>query len=189
MGWMYTHRDKGQSNLDWFRREFCPGDLALGKEPRLLDVATKNGVAYGAWQDDDGQVSALVILTNWVPKDYFNFGYKAMEESMGPCEVDCPERIFNLLTPLPAMEEGEKNTTLSYAHSWRESVRERIAARKARAKVSYGDKVRFASPLTFTSGAQRQILTWIKGSMFKDERGSVYTIPSWRDRYAYEVVS
>ena len=63
MGWTFTNREKGTSNIDWFRREFNPS------EPhRIIDMATKNGVAYAAYRTRDDEVRALVILTRWVPK-------------------------------------------------------------------------------------------------------------------------
>jgi hypothetical protein len=41
-------------------------------------------------------VFAAVILTS----NAGGFGYKSMDESMGPNEVDCPVRIMKLLTPI-----------------------------------------------------------------------------------------
>src|SRR5262245_28338027 len=106
MGWVFTHREKGQTNLDWFRENLC------GSEPeRLIDCATVGGafkgVAYCAYrtkavpEGEPERVVALVILTQWVANDYYNFGYKDLDEGMGPSEDSCPKRIFDLLDPLP----------------------------------------------------------------------------------------
>lgn len=43
---------------------------------------------------------AAVALTHTNNRDYFNFGVKTMEESMGPCEDHCPASILSLFSPL-----------------------------------------------------------------------------------------
>ncbi|MGO7251699.1 hypothetical protein ACCS63_35795, partial [Rhizobium brockwellii] len=72
---------------------------------RILDSAIVGmNTYYAAAQvmtDGKGsEIFAVVCLIRWNPrnKDGEHFGYKDMEESMGPCEDDCPERILRLLT-------------------------------------------------------------------------------------------
>ena len=43
-------------------------------------------------------VFAAVILISNTKKH--GFGYKDMDETIGPCQSDCPERIIRLLTPI-----------------------------------------------------------------------------------------
>ena len=47
----------------------------------------------------DGATFAVVCLVAWNPraKDGFIFAYKDMDETMGPNEAECPERILALL--------------------------------------------------------------------------------------------
>src|SRR5512145_779521 len=115
MGWTFLHREKGISNIDWLRGEFST------YPENVLDVATKNGTMYVAYRTPviEGEVRALVILTRWVRGDYYNFGYKDMDETQGPNEDDCPRRIFELLTPL---KPGESE----WAESWRARVQARL---------------------------------------------------------------
>jgi len=71
------------------------------------------------------------------------WGYKDIDESCGPCEVNCPLYLINEASPVP---EG-----LKYAAEWRESVRayhanKRIGPKFVRGlkvgdKFQYGDKV------------------------------------------------
>lgn len=169
MGWTFTHREKGTSNLDWFRGEFAGGS------GELLDLATKNGTAYGAYRTQDGEVRALVILTRWVPKDYYNFGYKDMDETQGPNDDDCPKRIFDLLTPL---KEGEDK----WAAGWRERVQEKLS----RPKVTKGMNVRF--PAWRYTGGDYGVCKYLgKSNLFLTDRGMV-RFRGWRNG-PYEVVA
>lgn len=61
------------------------------------------------------EVRALVCLVNYNPKarDGYIFGYKDMDETMGPYECDCPEVILDLLTP----------TQSDNARQWRDNCR------------------------------------------------------------------
>jgi hypothetical protein len=63
-------------------------------------------------------VFAAVILISNTQKH--GFGYKEMDESVGPYECDCPDRIMRLLSPI------EDIPSPSYAAEWRA----RVAARK-----------------------------------------------------------
>jgi hypothetical protein len=65
-------------------------------------------------------VSAVVCLTSTNNKDYFNFAYKDMDETMGPFKYDCPKGILDLLTP----------TENEYALQWRQACRDNLAAKK-----------------------------------------------------------
>src|SRR3546814_2436397 len=68
------------------------------------------------------------------------FGYKDMEESMGPCEDGCPESILNLLT----------STDNENALDWRRRCLAKLQQRTR--KVEDGDRVKLADALTFTDG-------------------------------------
>ena len=56
-------------------------------------------------------VTAAIVLFNFNKKEY---GYKDMDETMGPYNYDCPIRIINLLTP----------TTNEFALEWRKGCLE-----------------------------------------------------------------
>ena len=65
-------------------------------------------------------VTAAICLTSTNNKDYFNFAYKGMDESMGPYRYDCPKGILDLLTP----------TESEYANEWRKACYENLAKKK-----------------------------------------------------------
>lgn len=179
MGWTFTHRERGTSNIDWFRENLC------GSEPeRLIDVATKAGVAYCAYRSKpDDEVVALVILTRWVRGDYYNFGYKDMDEGMGPCEDDCPRRIFDLLDPLPP-EQADPSVERNWAAQWRARVQERLN----RPTVRKGSLVRF--PEWRWRGGDYGICEYVGGrrgtNLFLTSRGRV-RFQGWRNG-PYEVI-
>lgn len=90
-------------------------------------------------------VFAAVILVRNNARD--GFGYKDMSEAMGPCEVDCPDRIMRLLSPISEIPRP------GYAADWRARVAqrkaERIAARVRTAELTPGTRLRTVRPLRF----------------------------------------
>jgi len=147
MGWTYTHKDSEQSVREFFEKEFNyqRDDGTFGK---ILDCAVVNmRTAYIAYQtktnqDLEAKVIAIVCLLDYSPRDYHNFGYKDMDESMGPCEDHCPERILRMLSPLPDDE------SLKYAKEWRE----RCWSYARRPKLKDGMVIKFSNPIEGHNG-------------------------------------
>ena len=69
-------------------------------------------------QTGERKVTAAIVEFKFNKKEY---GYKDMDETMGPYHYSCPERILNLLTP----------TTNEFALKWRSTCRERQKRTKA----------------------------------------------------------
>lgn len=174
MGWTYLRKDEDTTAAEFLRKEFTSTNC------EVLDVAVKLRTAYAACRNTKtGEVFALVVLLDYRPKDYYNFGYKDMDETMGPYECDCPERILKLLTP----------TDHEYALGWRERCWARIKARAAKPKLTDGCKVRFAQPIEFTNGDKLDTFEVEKdGRYVRFWNGYTrYNITGWADR-EYEVV-
>lgn len=176
MGWSYTHRAKGTSNLDYFRAE----GWAEGYE--LLDGMTVGSTFYGALRRPDGLTEAVVILTRWAPRDEFNFGTKSMTEAWGPTEARCPDRILDMLSPtellygVPEYETEERNGTThlhgkngaAWAIEWRKACRDQN--RRVRA-VRKGTVIRHAGSLYEAVDLRRNLF---RGG------GILYRFPHWR---------
>lgn len=118
-------------------------------ESKVLKSYMKGNVYYAAVSlktPEEECVYAAVFLTNYSPRatKEFNFAVKEMDETVGPCYYDFPEKYLKLLTP----------TTSKYALSWREEVARRIESKKKLAKVKKGDKIKFISTCDMTSGAK-----------------------------------
>lgn len=89
---------------------------------------------------------AAVFLTYYSPKarNGYNFGYKDMDETMGPHYYDFPEKYLNMLSP----------TTSKFALEWREEVKQNIERKKRIAKLKVGTQIKFKSPIETTSGVK-----------------------------------
>ena len=177
MGWYYSHRDKGMTTID-----YLVADGALVRE-KVKASSTQNGVCYIAYEFEPGRTTAFVFLTNWA-SGYYNFGYKPMEESMGPNECTASKKVMEALSPLkdlftPSEEEG--------SYQWAKRWREECWANLNKPKLKPGDTVRFAQPLEFTNGDKLDTFTYEKGSRFRSGYG-VYTITKYKDR-DFEVVN
>ena len=150
MGWTTTYKPSYITTREFLVDRFTDdGEKHCWK---VLDVAIKNRrTAYMAIERTSKQtgqriVFAVVCLLQYWPKaSYENFGFKDMDESMGPCERDCPERILKLLTP----------TDSKFAQQWREACWENIRRRKAIRGLKVGDLVEFEEPVLFTDGSRR----------------------------------
>lgn len=153
MGWLYMPRSSmgghpsAKAYLDaQFTYERPREDGSSHGLKVLASVCPGNRIYYAATQvitdGKPGEVFAIVCLVRWNPRDKegFVFGYKDMEESMGPHEADCPARILDLLTP----------TDKEYALDWRQRCRANLE-RRAR-KLADGDRIRLPEPMKFTDG-------------------------------------
>jgi hypothetical protein len=185
MGWSTYHRPAGQTDREHFQGEVREGLT-------ILDSSTVKNVFYAAARDGQtGEVFALVFLIQRTPRDYFNFGVKAMDETVGPCYYDCPARILDLLTP----------TESEYATAWRAQCREQLArkteARASTATVKDGSVIRLASALKFRGGYEAQEFKlrvsgrtrrWV-GNPGTGEQFVCRLPRDWATRYAWEKVS
>jgi hypothetical protein len=173
MGWLFTHRDRGTSNRDWFLAN------SLGPKFTIHADATVKGTWYAAVSHENkpDQVFCLVYLTRWMPKDEYNFGYKDMDESVGPYANDCPARILDLLTP----------TDSEYANAFRKRCR----AFAALPKVEVGQTVRTKQMIRFGS---REENTFTKVSLprrkniFRAGSGQLVRFPNLKN-YEFEIVA
>lgn len=143
MGWTTTYKPKGEPVLDFFIRE---GVLTWGEDNpntyRVLDSALVNmRTFYAAVEQVNKEtgkriVWAAVILVSFKRDPHcheFNFGWKDMDESCGPYEANCPERILKLLTP----------TDNEYALGWRAACWANIEKRKARKSLPPGTVLKY----------------------------------------------
>lgn len=70
--------------------------------------------------ESEQEVIGVVFLTSTDSKDYYNFSYKDMSETMGPYQRECPKSILDLLTP----------TENTYANEWRKDCYANLAKKK-----------------------------------------------------------
>jgi hypothetical protein len=169
MGWTFTHKPPNESLRTFFEREWG-SDNGRG----IVDFAVAGfNTAYAAYRTHDGRIIGIVVSVTYRPRDYYNFGYKAVDECQGPYEAKCPERILNLLTPLSDREEDR------YAREWRERCqayhakrRQAIALRK---QIGVGDTVKLQG--TRYDGYPAKVIEVKRGSVTVIISGWQYRIP------------
>ncbi len=154
MGWLFMSSLGGHSGP----REYLDAEFTcerLGRSSKVLRSALVRMRTYYAavevlTEGSEREVWACVCLVKYNPRDRegYIFGYKSMEESLGPCEIECPIAILDLLTP----------TDNDYAVKWRSSCREGAAARAAKPKLRHGQLITFAAPIRFADGRTHQTL-------------------------------
>ena len=192
MGWLYMsrHHMGGHATpsaylADQFTYSRTSDDGTTQGLRVLESACVGNRVWYAAAQkivnDVPGDVVAIVCLVRWnlQDKEGMHFGYKDMDETMGPCEDGCPEKILRLLTA----------TTYESALDWRRRCLKRL--RLLTRPVIDGMRIRLDQPLTFGDGYVGADFTVIKRNgkiRFRGENGFAhYVISRFRDR-AWSVV-
>lgn len=160
MGW--THTSRHGLPIKEFLTQRIECDNESGKW-KVLDIAIVHRTTmYAAVEitrpDQNPYVCAFVFLLRYMPKEDYDIGYKDMDESVGPCERECPERILKLLSPLP---EGVKD----FAQQWRADCWANVEKRKQLSKK--GTKIKLKSMTTFSDKVQAQELEVIKRGLFR----------------------
>ena len=130
MGWTTcnaSHYKNGKVD----RKAEC--DDLWNKDCTVLKSTMKGSTYYGALKLRDGRVIGTAVLTCGGERNshYFNFGYKAMDETVGPCCYDCPKSILNLLTP----------TDSEWANEWRRKCYENANKKRWIKDLPIGAKV------------------------------------------------
>ena len=177
MGWTFTHRNKGQTTRQFFQNE-CFGSS--------WEIVTDGFGAYDydgkpwyglARKVETGEHVAFVFLTK-TSSAYMNFGWKEMDESMGPNADDCPARVF------AAIEKHIPVPPHDWAASWRERVRATLA-RKTQAKALVPEMVvEFAEPISFTNGDKLSRFVYMGGNCFVGVDTKIpYTIRQWKNNH------
>jgi hypothetical protein len=164
MGWTFL-RTASRSRIDIVRKEVEYETESITQ--RVIDHSEAGSTVYMlverkpkpgvAWEphhtyvnDPDGTIRWIaVFLTKLSSGSDYNFGYKDLDETMGPIECDCPKRIIAAASPL-------RDETQGYAGEWRrrclENVEKKSAAKAKRNALSDGAKIKLNRPVRFTDG-------------------------------------
>lgn len=116
MGWLYSSAWQTPSAM----RDHLRDSLTRAGHTIVKDASVAYGRRYYAAirNSHDKKVTIFVALINGGRGDH-GYGYKDMDESMGPCEKDCPLSLLALCDEPPN----------EWAKTWREEVRAYHAAR------------------------------------------------------------
>lgn len=139
MGWDFSHREPGMTTRAYFEREFSHGQSDAKTE--FVGTAMVGSTFYAAVRDlASNEVFALVCLTQR-QRGYYNFGYKSMDEGMGPDAAEMPSKILDLLTP----------TDSDWANEWRSRCRRNAQKAIDAAALQRGDIIRLSRPVQFSN--------------------------------------
>lgn len=192
MGWLSMQSLGGHAGpREYLNNQFTHD--APDRTSKVLRASIVRRVYYAAVEQvslPDGmrEVWACVCLIRYNPKarDGYIFGYKDMEESMGPYSYDCPGAILDLLTP----------TDNENALAWRTKCREAAVARRALAakpKPRPGQIIVFDLPVEFSNGVMFERMEVVahplrkRGVLFRAPgRPGLYRIPGV-NRLAYRL--
>ena len=159
MGWsIYSHtpasiRDEITRLCTWGNETGRAYSLQISQKGTVWYAAVRSEPAAGRTEtgrDSTGSfetdatgayVFAAVFLTC---RDNGGWGYKSMDETMGPNEAQAPVKLLDMLSP----------TTSEYAQKWRQKCRDNAALTSRPLKP--GDLIRLEQPLRFTDGSERQ---------------------------------
>lgn len=186
MGWLHMTSMRGHSGPRQYLDAQLTFETPEGSSRVLRSALVRMRVYYAAVEvlshGRPRQVSAVVCLVRYNPRDRegYIFGYKDMDESMGPCEADCPEAILALLTP----------TEQPHAVAWRERCRANAERRRAlSAKPRPGQTIVFADPISFADGRRLDRFQVVENPrshrtvLLRDPvRGTLYRVPNLRTR-------
>jgi hypothetical protein len=164
MGWTFSHKSNEEKPADYLART-CLTWNSLPEDQRPMEVGRsgKSGVVVFAVRfpaphvaacpgmeathvpAEDGSITLAMLFLTRAARDHYNFGYKDMDETMGPCETGASKGLLAMLSPL---QEGRKECA--------EAVEMKSRGRVA---LKNGAKVHLAEPVTFADGMKRQDFT------------------------------
>ena len=149
MGWLFMQTLGGFSGPTAYLDHQFTSDEPERRSRVLRSALVSMRTYYAAVEvlrlDKPREVFAVVCLVKYNPRDRegYIFGYKDMDETMGPYESECPVAVLDLLTP----------TDNQYALEWRARCCRAAEARASRPKLRCGQIVVFDPPITFNDGA------------------------------------
>lgn len=107
---------------------------------KALKKCNPDGNGYMDIPPEEQSVFAVILLTSTDKKSAFDFGYKDMDETVGPYKYDCPRAILNLLSP----------TDNAYALEWRRVCQEHWRRRRIVARLPANAKIKVEMPFDTT---------------------------------------
>lgn len=149
MGWLFHNQKlRHETPVQYITREFSHESETA--KATVLAAAPVRGTIYAAVRNEDkttGKTYVFCAVILFKNSERSGFGYKDMDESCGPCEVDCPDRILRLLSPVDELPNP------GYAVEWRARVAEKkVQDRRMRqsvGKLAPGDIIRLPHAVSF----------------------------------------
>jgi hypothetical protein len=156
---------------------------------RTPKAARKPSTTYV--NDADGSFRWLAVVLTRKARDAYDFGYKDLEESMGPVEARCPRRLIDGASPLRHPDPAADG---NYAARWRQKCLDQATAKTRRkAELVHGATIRLSCIVDFTDGYKGDcfVVEIVKRhgrncTYFRAPNGSLYRISNL-DKIGYRV--
>lgn len=161
MGWTYFHKAPGVKAIEAIKQN-CLGAEWCEKHFVTASATFEAVHVVGKFHepesdryvpDADGMVRAILVFKiNNVPRarDGYNFGYKDMEEGMGPYGCECAPSIIEAASPLkPLPDVVPEYSSLKSAHEYRARSLAKAKAKAAKRALKVGTKIKLPKPLSF----------------------------------------
>jgi hypothetical protein len=140
MGWTSFRVSPSQKTVDLVISQI--NSVTTTRSWEVVDHSMRGNVFYGLvkrtkFDTNEVEYFAVVYLTS---RRNGEFGYKDMDESMGPYYYDCPNRILNkleVLSPNPS----------ECAKKWRDTCRQKQSTKSV--KIENGQTITFKNELNF----------------------------------------
>lgn len=156
MGWTFYNKLKGVKAVDSIINQ-CGDEF---KKRIVASSATREAVFIVAQfhepeskvyvPDADGNIRVLLVYAiKSVPKDYYNFGYKDMEETMGPLGCPAPLSIIEQCSELKPLIGDPEYSSLKSAITYRAESARHAARKKLKRSLKPGNKVILSEPRSF----------------------------------------
>nr|WP_298411642.1 hypothetical protein [uncultured Halomonas sp.] len=178
MGWTIPYDTHSRDQLvDWLLHHLNePGYC------EIVDHSRRGNVLYLVFHDipKQSRFIAVFLLEGPTPAARHAgdraWGYKDMDESMGPCVYDCPERLLR-------QSDDQRSGAVEWREACRQERRNRAARRKLSAACQRGDRLRYQAGWT-SDGPLIGTVTFVRHAtatffIGKDLEGAV-----WRYRWS-----
>jgi hypothetical protein len=164
MGTITYHKPVGVKAVDSIREHCFTGPE---ERKRIVAMTATREAVFVAYRvpdpdsevyvpDADGNVVALLVFKlSLAPHDHYNFGYKDMDESMGPYRCEAPLSIIAKCSPLrDTIGPQPEYSSLRSATEYRARCRAVAASKAKKRSLKPGDVVTLPEPLTFAGSKQ-----------------------------------
>ena len=163
MGWTTTYKPVGTSVDSFFDKEFAGSSIEFVGKGCLKNFSEYYRACYNK---KTNTYFALVCRIHFERDSYYNFSYKDMDESEGPCFYNCPKRIMDIIERSQPVNDMSKE--------WRMKVHEVLDTKPTKGKV-----ITFKKSIDFGEFSENTFM-YLGNNKFRSmSHGGVYTIPKW----------
>ncbi len=134
MGWSFHSGSNRREMIEYLTREIKRDN---GSVFRTVAQCCKGTVLYTVQENEsaDGDKSRFVCVYMLQNGGYEGWGYKDVDETMGPYQLTCPPKYFEIAGP----------TDSKTAQEWRDKCLAAAAVRKVKGSVKVGDTIVFGN--------------------------------------------